>query len=37
MCGICFLMAIPINNHHFSWDFIEAYNPSEDELTLPLN
>ena len=37
MCGICLILNLPINNHHFSWNFLEAYQPDADAQPLPLN
>lgn len=36
MCGICFVLNIPVENHSFNFNFFSAYNPSTQE-NLPLN
>ena len=30
MCGICLILNLPINNHHFSWNFLQAYQPDAE-------
>lgn len=37
MCGICFVLNIPIQNHLFNFNFFSAYNPSSQHENLPLN
>jgi hypothetical protein len=37
MCGICLVLSIPIDQHHFNFSFFAAYNPSPEEELLPLN
>jgi hypothetical protein len=37
MCGICLVLNIPIEQHHFSFSFFAPYNPSPEEEILPLN
>lgn len=37
MCGICLVLSIPIDQHHFSFPFFAAYNPAPEEELLPLN
>jgi len=37
MCGICLILNIPIEQHHFNFNFFNAYNPSPEAQLLPLN
>lgn len=37
MCGICLVLNIPIDNHHFSFCFFAPYNPPPQVELLPLN
>lgn len=37
MCGICLIMNIPIEQHHFNFSFFDSYNPSPEADLLPLN
>jgi hypothetical protein len=37
MCGICFVLNIPVHNHLFNFNFFSAYNASNQQEFLPLN
>lgn len=37
MCGICLVLNIPIEQHHFNFSFFEPYNPPPNTELLPLN
>ena len=37
MCGICLILNIPVDQHHFNFSFFEAYNPPPNSDPLPLN
>jgi hypothetical protein len=37
MCGICLVLNIPIDQHHFNFNFFQTYNPSPQTQPLPLN
>lgn len=37
MCGICLILNIPIDQHHFNFNFFQFYNPSPESEVLPLN
>ena len=37
MCGICLVLNIPVDRHHFNYNFFQAYNPPPEAEILPLN
>lgn len=37
MCGICLILNVAIDNHHFNFNFFHTYNPSPHADLLPLN
>ena len=37
MCGICLIVNIPVDQHHFNFSFFQPYHPPPEADLLPLN